>query len=107
LIKTTIEVTTGRSRINTVNQDWNEKTIKVASEENRINTLSSDWDDDIAESMDISCNIQDILNGLSEEESKEKVAGTPEAPIEEKENDASKKLFPLFSKNTANSSLPV
>nr|CAH0104528.1 unnamed protein product [Daphnia galeata] len=107
LIKTTIEVTTERSRINTVNQDWNEKTIKVASEENRINTLSSDWDDDIAESMDISCNIQDILNGLSEEESKEKVAGTPEAPMEEKENDASKKLFPLFSKNTANSSLPA
>lgn len=83
------------------------KTIEVTSGEDRINILNQDWDDDTAESMDISSNIQDILNGLSEDESSEKDVVTPEPQIAEKENVLTKKLFPLFWKNTANSSQPA
>ena len=87
LLKITTEVTTG--------------------EENKINMLNQDWDDDTAESMDISSNIQDILNGLSEDELDEKVMETPELQVEEKENVLSNRLFPLFYKNKANSSQPA
>lgn len=69
------------------------------------NILNQDWDDDIAESMDISCNIQEILNGLSEDESTVK-----DAPIQEvkgKEHVATSKLFPLFCNNSSKPSEPI
>ena len=80
---------------------------EVTTVEDKINTLNLDWDDDTAESMDISSNIQEILNGLSEDESNEKDMETPEPQVDEKENAVSNKLFPLFCKNTANSSQPA
>lgn len=78
--------------------------VDVKSGEDR-NILSQDWDDDVAESMDISCSIQDILNNLSKEESTEK--DTPIHEVKENENVATNKLFPLFCKNLGQASQPT
>ena len=66
-------------------------------ENDRIEILNQDWDED---SMDMSSNIQDILNGLTEEEPAENATETTLVQqVEEKENASTNKLFPLFCKN--------
>ena len=69
----------------------------VVEKDNRIEILNQDWDED---SMDMSSNIQDILNGLTEEEPAENATETTLVQqVEEKENASTNKLFPLFCKN--------
>lgn len=68
----------------------------VLSNETRIDILNQDWDDDTSDLMDISSNIQDILNGLTEEDTANKESEKPQRPTENKENLESNKLFPLF-----------
>lgn len=67
--------------------------------------LCQDWDEDTAD-LDLSCNIQNILKELNEEEAKPR----EEAKPENKENGAEKesvettpKLFPLFYKDSMKS----
>lgn len=65
-----------------------------------IDILHQEWDD-IADSDDISCNIQQILDGLSDEETMEHESSVApsECNAEGKENESkADKLFPLFYK---------
>lgn len=68
--------------------------------------LQQDWDEDTAD-IDLSCNIQNILDELNEDEAKSDdtfLASDDKENIEDKENVEAKKLFPLFYKDSAKSS---
>lgn len=74
----------------------------LISKETSIGILSQDWedDDDGVNSMDLSSNIEDILKGLSDDESTQ-VPNNKETTemADEKENNSANKLFPLFYNN--------
>lgn len=73
----------------------------VAEKETGIIILQQDWEE--TTDLDITTNIQSILDGLSNEEPMDETSSEPSAAkTEEKENVAEasnvKKLFPLFYK---------
>lgn len=86
-----------------------------------MGTISQEWEEeDPAESMDISTNIQDILNGLSEDEAAPQTQPQPSGDDSTKENIAKigvntssnsasteNKLFPLFYKDAASNKQPT
>ena len=74
----------------------------VAEKETGVTILQQDWEE-TTDCMDMTNNIQSILDGLSNEEPMEEASSEPTTEkIEEKENVAEassvKKLFPLFYK---------
>ncbi len=71
----------------------------VVENESRIEILNQDWDED---TMDMSSNIQDILNGLTEDEPADKVTEILDQQAGGKENVTTNKFFPLFCKNVKN-----
>jgi len=78
----------------------------VPSHSLNIDILHQDWNDD---TEDISTNIQEILDGLSVEDTTDSPKKLDGFKIEEKENNTGvNKLFPLFNKNPVKSvpSLP-
>lgn len=86
---------------------------KTEDEITAVDVMQQEWEEDPVECMNISSNIQDILDGLSEEETVVEIHPEPvNAEADNfKENQAetsntgsntsTKKLFPLFYKDTS------